>query len=123
MRVLAIDHGSKRIGLAVGDTEHGVATPLKSCAAREAMGEIPRVIQQEGIGRVVIGLPLTLAGEHGSQVEVVKRFARELSQEISAPAEFFDERLTTKAAWHHGQKDPDASAAALLLNDWFEAQK
>ncbi|OHA48948.1 MAG: hypothetical protein A2806_04625 [Candidatus Terrybacteria bacterium RIFCSPHIGHO2_01_FULL_48_17] len=120
MRILAIDHGSKRIGLAVGDTGHGVATPLKSIGAHDVFGELRAFVAKENIERIVIGMPLTLRGEKGAQAQKVEAFGKKLGSLLNLPVEFFDERLTSKMVLKDTQ-DKDAAAAAILLSDWLQA--
>jgi putative pre-16S rRNA nuclease len=119
VRYLALDVGDRRIGLAVGDAEGGIARPLPTLKRRsleadiEAIGGIAR---QEEATTLLIGLPLTLRGDEGHQAARVRRFAEACSR-LGLPVELHDERFTTSEATLRGFADPDAGAAVVLLED------
>ena len=121
MRYLALDVGDRRIGLAVGDDAHGLVRPLRTLVRRsvkkdlEALGALARA---EQVGALVIGLPLTLAGDEGHQAGRVRRFA-EASAALGLPVELYDERHTSSEAAIRGAKDLDAGAATILLEDFL----
>ena len=123
MRYLALDLGERRIGLAVGDDEAGVARALPSLQRRTREGDLEvlrRVIRDEGVQTLLIGLPLTLRGEEGPQAGRIREQAERLRTGLGLPLEFLDERLTTRAAarYRTGKRfDLDSAAAALLLQD------
>ena len=123
MRYLALDLGDRRIGLAVGDDQAGVARALPALERRTRehdLAALRRVIHEEGVQTLLVGLPLTLRGEEGPQAERARTLAERLTRELGLPLELRDERLTTKAAarYRSGKRfDLDSAAAALLLQD------
>ena len=124
MRYLALDVGDRRIGLAVGDDAHGLSRPLRTIVRRSVvkdLGELERVVRDEKIDALVIGLPLTLGGEEGHQAERVRRFA-DAVEKLGLPVRFYDERHTSTEAEIRGARDIDAGAATILLED-FLAQR
>ena len=135
MRYLAIDLGDKRTGLAVGDDETCIATPLDVVEAPIApperlLQEIEKAIDEQGPQALVIGLPLNMDGTEGPRSKIVRTFADTLAQRQSLPVHFEDERLSSAAAdWSmsqsgmtRGQKKNrrDAIAAAGILKTFFE---
>lgn len=101
-RYLGVDHGRKRIGLAIGEAETGLATALRqfnsSGTAKGDAAEFRRVIEEYGIDAVVIGLPLNMDGTEGEQAKLVRRYGQTLARELNRPIEFWDERLSSAAA-------------------------
>ena len=85
------------------------------------LAEIERVVREEAIDALLIGLPLTLAGDEGHQAERVRRFAR-ASEKLGLPVRLYDERHTSTEAELRGARDLDAGAATILLED-FLAQR
>ena len=121
MKVLALDYGAARTGVAVSDPTGTLARPLRvirHAASDEGMKELAELVRAEQAERVVIGLPLTLRGERGSQAEETERFAERLEAILDVPVERFDERFTTTLAGPGG--DEDARAAAHLLTSYLE---
>ena len=117
MKVLALDYGSARTGVAVSDPTGTVARPL--CTVERASPEsIRALVEAEAAERVVVGLPLTLRGEHGAQAAETERFVAALRAAVDVPVETFDERFTTVLAGP-GAGD-DARAAAHLLSSYLE---
>ena len=123
MKVLALDFGSARTGVAVSDATGTIARPLgvvERAASPDGLARIGELVQQEGAERVVVGLPLTLRGEHGSQAEATEDFVRALRLAIQVPVETYDERFTTMLAANDGGQAPeDARAAAHLLESYL----
>jgi putative holliday junction resolvase len=123
MRVVALDHGSARCGVAVSDPTGAVATPLDVVErpdTKRGLAAVARLIEDQGAERVVIGLPLTLRGEEGEQAERARTFAERLERRVSIPVELHDERLTTRLAERTGgQSDADSRAAAHLLESYL----
>ena len=121
MRYLALDLGERRVGLAVGDDEAGIARALPALTRRTREADLDvlrRVIRDEGVQMLLVGLPLTLRGEEGPQAARVRAQAERLRADLGLPLEFLDERLTTKAAARYriGRRfDVDSASAALLL--------
>jgi putative holliday junction resolvase len=122
-RVLALDHGSARCGCAVSDPSGTLATPLPVVErpdTRRGLAAIARLVNEQGVDRVIVGLPLTLRGEEGSQAERARTFAERLARRVSVPVELHDERLTTRLAERtRGNADADSRAAAHLLESYL----
>jgi putative holliday junction resolvase len=126
MRVLALDHGAARCGCAVSDPLGTLATPLAVVErpdTRKGLGRIVALADELAAERVVVGLPLTLAGEEGEQAAHARAFADNLRQRVAIPVDLYDERLTTRmAAATGGKADEDSVAAAHLLESYLAAQ-
>jgi putative Holliday junction resolvase len=123
MRVIALDHGQARCGVAVSDPTGELATPLAAVErpdTRRGLAAVASVIRERGAERVVVGLPLTLAGEEGGQAQAARAFAERLASAVEVPVEMHDERLTTRLAERTGgESDADSRAAAHLLESWL----
>lgn len=130
MKVLALDFGAARTGVAVSDPTGTLARPL--CVVERAgsgagLARLAKLVGQEDADRVVVGLPLTLRGERGRQAAATERFIDALRRVIDVPVESFDERFTTALAAQEPASDApeDARAAAHLLSSylaWLEAR-
>jgi putative Holliday junction resolvase len=122
-RVIALDHGEARCGVAVSDPTGELVTPLASVErpdTRRGLAAIAEVVRERGAERVVVGLPLTLAGQEGTQAHAARAFAERLSGVLDVPVELYDERLTTRMADRGGgSADADSRAAAHLLESWL----
>ncbi len=121
MKVLALDYGSARTGVAVSDPTGTLARPLctvEQAATEAGLARLGELVRAEEADRVVVGLPLTLRGERGAQAEETERFARLLRAVVDVPVETFDERFTTALAGP-GEGE-DARAAAHLLSSYLE---
>jgi putative Holliday junction resolvase len=122
-RILALDHGAARCGCAVSDPSGTLATPLEAVErpdTRRGLAAIARLASDLEVERVVVGLPLTLAGEEGEQAAAARAFAERLSERLSVPVELHDERLTTRLAERTGGgADADSRAAAHLLESYL----
>ena len=125
MRILAIDHGEARCGLAISDATGTIVRPLQTLPPDA--DAIAAVIAEEGAQAVVVGLPLTLDGEEGAQAKIVRAFSAELGEAIAIPVELFDERLTTAMASASRRSgagaDEDSLAAAHLLESYLVAHE
>ena len=123
MRVLALDYGRARTGVAVSDPTGQVARPLcvvESAATKAGIARVAELVRAEGVERVVVGLPLTLQGARGEQASETERFVEDLRRAIDVPVESFDERFTTDLAEQTGGDAPrDAQAAAHLLTSYL----
>jgi putative Holliday junction resolvase len=124
VKVLALDYGSARTGVAVSDPTGTLARPLgivERAATEDGFRRLVELVEAEEPERVVVGLPLTLRGDHGAQAQETARFIESLTRELSVPVESFDERFTTTLAGPDG--DDDARAAAHLLTSYLEWSK
>jgi putative holliday junction resolvase len=123
VKVLALDFGSARTGVAVSDPTGLIARPLcvvERAAGEQGLAELARLVREQQAERVVVGLPLTLRGERGEQARATERFAEALRGVLEVPVVLFDERFTTDLA----QQTPsaaaeDARAAAHLLSSYL----
>ncbi len=100
-RILALDHGTKRIGVALSDELGWTAQPLETYHRRTVdadLAHIRRLVQEHEVGRVVIGLPIRTNGELGPEAQAVEQFRRQLESVLSVPVEAWDERHTTQTA-------------------------
>src|ERR1035438_9962966 len=101
LRIMAIDFGSRRIGLAVTDelglTAQGLPT-LHRTNKQNDFNHLRRTIKQYAVAEIVMGLPLRMSGEHGIQSDKVEDFAGELRKRFKLPVHLFDERLTSVEA-------------------------
>lgn len=122
MRVLALDHGTARIGCAISDPSGTLATPLPVIEPPQARS-VADLVGKHEVGRVVVGLPLHLSGEEGSQAAIVRAFCKELEAILDIPVEAYDERLTTRMAEASKRGGaaaaPDSLAAAHLLQAYL----
>jgi putative Holliday junction resolvase len=126
MRVLALDYGSARCGVAVSDPTGTLATPLAAVerpTTRRGFAHLLTVVREREVGRVVVGLPLGLSGEDTDQTREARAFADRLAERLGpdVPVSLYDERFTTAIAQRTGGSDTseDSRAAAVLLEDWL----
>jgi putative Holliday junction resolvase len=140
MRTLAIDFGKRRIGLAMSDAGGKLATPrevLQVTDPLQAIGEISKIVSDEGANRIVIGLPLNMDGSRGTGAKEVVEFGRLLAIRTRQQVIYVDERLSTFQAEQNlldarraGQKLTrkskksrlDAVAAAHFLQDFLDGK-
>ena len=100
LRLIGLDVGTKTIGLALSDTRRIIASPLETIRRRRFRDDMVRLfalVDAHGVGGLVIGLPLTLAGGDGPRTQSVRQFARNLVAVRDLPVAFWDERLSTAA--------------------------
>ncbi len=127
MRVLALDYGSARCGCALSDPTETIVTPLATVvrpASKRGLAELSQLVQKREVGRVVVGLPLSLAGSDTEQTRETRDFAQRLAQRLGdhVPVEMHDERFTTRMAQRmDGERNAseDSRAAAHLLESWL----
>lgn len=122
MRVLALDYGTARTGCAISDPSGTLATPLPVIEPSVARAVVDLVAKHE-VELVVVGLPLQLSGEEGSQAALTRGFCAELEALLEIPVETYDERLTTRMAEASKREGaaaaPDSLAAAHLLQAYL----
>ncbi len=137
MRILALDLGERRIGVAVSDPTGTVARPVgvvERKSRAEDLAAIGRLVAEYGVGRVIVGRPLTLRGEAGPQARWVEAYARALAEALPVPVELWDERYTTVAAQEilettrrpekrRRRGEVDVVAAAVLLQGVLETRR
>ena len=125
MKIVAVDYGSARTGIAVSDPTGTLARPvgvIERAGTTAGLERLVELIASEGAERVVVGMPLTLRGERGQQARETERFVDTLRRAIDVPVEGFDERFTTDLAEQDpGSRNlpPDARAAAHLLTSYL----
>jgi putative Holliday junction resolvase len=121
VKVLALDYGSARTGVAVSDPTGTLARPLvtvRNVSEPAGFDELLELVRSEAPGRIVVGLPLTLRGERGLQAQETEQFVEKLRGSVDMPVETYDERFTTSLAERAG--GDDAHAAAHLLGSYLE---
>jgi putative Holliday junction resolvase len=122
-RVVALDYGSARCGVAVSDPTGTLATPLEPVLrpnTRKGFNRLLAAIRAQEPERVVVGLPLSLSGGDSAQTAEARAFAERLEAALGLPVELYDERFTTTLAQRRpGAAAEDSRAAAVLLEDWL----
>lgn len=127
---LGIDYGDRRIGLALSDPEQKLARrfmTLENAGRKNAVEDIVRIIVEEKVGKVVVGLPVGFGGE-SDQTRLVRSFIEELSSQIDLPVATMNEALTSRMAEDNlhaaGVKDVkailDQEAARIILQDYLD---
>ena len=135
-RVLGIDYGRARHGLALSDPLGITAQPLCAVNARDAekaLGEIAALCEEKGVTKIVVGLPLAMNGTEGLSAAEARKFADVLAAKLALPVELWDERLTTaqaeRAMLDHDlsradrKAHRDAMAAQIMLQTWLDAHR
>ncbi len=136
MRILALDLGSKRVGVALSDPTGTIASPVEVIAVDSRRGVTARVaalVAAHEAVRVIVGLPKRLDGTEGAEARRARQFAVALQQEIGIPVELLDERLSTveaeramveaDASRARRRERRDAVAAALILQRYLDERK
>lgn len=137
MRVLGVDLGSKRIGIAVSDRSGTIAAPLtvilRGKSQRLDHEEIARLVEREEAEAVIVGLPLNMDGSEGSSAEAARREVERMATVVNVPIMLHDERRTTVQADHamlqqemnaqERRQRVDKVAAAFILQAWLDSQK
>lgn len=133
MRILAIDFGEKRIGIAISDPLKIIAQPLtfiKRKSIEEDINKIKNIINEYAVEEILFGLPLRTNGEEGTEVKKVKEFAKILNKNVNVKINFWDERWTTKQAEEvltlfdtsrkKKKKNIDRISAAIILQSYLD---
>ena len=131
-RFMGIDYGTRRIGLAVGDTDAGVASPVETIEARGGITDQVRAVettaQEYQVDAFVIGLPLNMEGTEGDQAKVARKFGEALARTTGKPVHYWDERLSSRHAQellqpagltHRQQRAIEDSVAAQVILQGF----
>jgi putative holliday junction resolvase len=125
VKIVAVDYGSARTGVAASDPTGTLARPvgvIERAGTEPGLERLVELIASLGAARVVVGMPLTLRGERGEQALETERFLETLRRALDVPVEGFDERFTTDLAEQDpGSRNlpPDARAAAHLLTSYL----
>ena len=126
-RVVALDYGSARCGVAVSDPTGTLATPLEPILrpnTRKGFNRLLKTVRDHDPATVVVGLPLSLSGRDSAQTREARAFAERLGTALNLPVELYDERFTTALAQQRpGTAAEDSRAAAVLLEDWLAAHR
>jgi putative Holliday junction resolvase len=132
-RILAIDPGERRIGVAAADLGLRVAIPLTTIeGGPDAAEAVARLVEEEGARALVVGLPLSLSGALGPQAQRAQALAGALAQRLGVPVLTWDERLTSAEARRRlssgggrrrSRRDVDALAAAIILQAYLDSQR
>jgi len=133
-RILAIDPGTRRVGLAISDRLGLIARglPTLTPTGRKALlRDLGQVVREHNVGRLVMGFPLRLSGEEGPEAEAARELAGQLEQQLKLPVELWDERLTSVQAERvmvsqgvrrsKRRQERDRLAAVLILQSWLDA--
>lgn len=124
MRVMALDYGAARTGVAVSDATGTLARPVgvvERAGTEAGLDRVASLVVEHGAEIVVVGMPFTLRGERGEQARETEAFVEALRGRLEVPVETEDERFTTTLALQtRGRAPEDALAAAHLLQGWLE---
>tara|TARA_B100000315_G_C14485023_1_gene544768 strand:+ start:130 stop:543 length:414 start_codon:yes stop_codon:yes gene_type:complete len=134
-RVLGLDYGERRIGLALSDPLRMIAKPLTVIDRKKSPDHISRILEivyNNNITSIVVGLPLTLKGNYSKQTKIVLAFIDQLKSDLQIPVMVIDERLSTVAAKKSLQAQGvktgfekgrvDETAAAIFLQEYLDSQ-
>ncbi len=123
MRVVALDHGAVRTGVAISDETGTLARPLtvvEKVDTEAGFATLLELLAEHAPGRIVVGLPLSLDGREHAQAGRARGFAARLGAAVTVPVDLYDERFTSKLADQRGGRaGRDARAAATLLEDYL----
>ncbi|HTN68558.1 MAG TPA: Holliday junction resolvase RuvX [Dysgonamonadaceae bacterium] len=135
-RLLAIDFGKKRTGIAVSDSLQLIANGLKTVRSHEALDFLKRYVQKESVERIIIGMPRQMNYEESESMQYIKPFVKRLQKELpDIPVEYFDERFTSSMAFQTmidgGVKKKkrqnkalvDEISATIILQGYMESQR
>jgi putative Holliday junction resolvase len=134
-RVIGIDHGDARIGVAVSDELGMLAHPVETITVKDTdpVARITQLVAEKNASTVVIGLPKNMDGTSGPAAEKVRAVAEKLRAAVTVPVRLWDERLTTVAAQralHEAGRNAkqsraviDQAAAQIILQGWLDAQE
>lgn len=125
MRALGIDYGSKRIGLAVSDETFTIARELTILSPKEFWIQIPQIIAEQEIDRIILGLPTNMSGGETEVTRQVQEFADRLEEQLHLPVEYVDERLSSQMAEQiSGKKSGiDSLSAQIILQNYLDQTK
>jgi putative Holliday junction resolvase len=123
LRVLALDYGAARCGVAISDPTGTLATPLEPVlrpATKNGLKRLVALVRETGATRIVVGVPVSLSGADSAQTRETRQFADRLRAAVPVPVELYDERFTTSLAEQAGGSAAlDSRAAAVLLDEWL----
>lgn len=134
MRILGIDYGDKRVGIAITDELESMAHPLKVVSNSGSLSEVKKIIKEYGnIKKIVVGLPISFKGEVSFKAKQVLKWIKTLKGEVTVPVETFDERFSSieaeellislKQKYKERKKVIDKLAAGIILQNYLESTK
>lgn len=125
MKILGIDYGEKRIGLAISDETQTFARELSILSPKEFWDGLKDVINKNEITKIVLGWPLNMSGEMTDKTREVESFKLKVESETGLPVEIMDERLSSQMAQtsRGSNKDLDSLAAQILLQNYLDKNK
>lgn len=125
MKILGIDYGTKRIGLAVSDETETLARELNILSPKEFWQSIVQVLSHQEVGKIVVGLPLNMAGSQTEKSREVEEFVGRLQKTVGLPIELMDERLSSSMAANMigSQTNLDSLAAQIILQNYLDKAK
>ena len=136
MRILSLDIGDRRIGVAISDATGLIARPLGIFSRKGTASDTQAVaefVREHEVGLVIIGMPISLGGHYGPQAEKVKKFGESLGASLSIPLKFWDERFSTSTARQQRlesgspkkkRRSPDDdAAAAVILQSYLDSTR
>ncbi len=132
-RILALDYGDKKIGVAISDPMQIIAKPFKTLnntTNKNILLELNDIISEYNINKVIVGLPITLKNKYSIQTDKVNIFIEFLKENLSIHVDSYDERLSSKIAIQslikqgiktgHNKKEIDKTAAAIFLQNYLD---
>jgi putative Holliday junction resolvase len=131
-KILALDIGEQRVGLAVSDELKIIASPYKTIGREKVIFELKQIVEKEKIEKIIIGLPYLGSGQLGSQAKDIQRFAHNLRAEVNVPIEFENEILTSVEAENRlrerrnkvlDKEEIDKMAATIILESYLGREK
>lgn len=135
-RLIAIDYGERRIGIALSDEEQTISFPYMTIDTRkqpDVMKQIAALVRDQNVGKIVIGNPTNATNEDSEKSKVIRNFVNTLKNHVSIPIELWDESYTTQAALQvlvqsnrrlkKNRNKVDQIAASLILKDYLEHHK
>jgi len=133
-RLLGLDIGERRIGVAISDELGTIASPIAMIERQsDVAGQLRKLIAEYGVSRLVVGLPISLSGQEGPQAKDTRSYSDGLAAEVGLPLEYWDERLTTSIAEqsliaqgtrrNKRKQQVDAVAAAVILQGYLDNQR
>lgn len=122
---MALDYGRVHTGVALSDPSGTIVRPLDAvseAASPKGLKELGNLVEAEGVDEVIVGLPVSLSGEHGAQAQETEAFISLLKQALATPVLSWDERYTSRIAaekGRHSESNPHSLAACCLLEDYL----
>jgi len=136
LRILSLDVGEKRIGLALSDPTELLATPLTTIVSRGNLIDVKTILDiaaQHDVGEIIVGLPISLSGHQGEQAKSVSKFIKALAKTTTIPLRSLDERYSSVEAKNllkdsgiqpsRNKSHIDATAAAVILQSYLDSNR